>query len=459
MHLLGNGINNCDLLNPSVSDLFLNIYHYKNNEYIIEGNGMINLIINHSIDNHKTYCILAEYEDKEKRFKYKEPFNDYRNEISFVIYFNRLNSISNIPNKRDNIKRFAFRRTENNLIQKCDFIYNINSSDVQQKKYLEQIFTFQKNINLCINVLNFNIVEELKEILDKIKENQPNKKKSFIIKFLKSYIHKIFKEIITVNEEIININEQTVESIIKELHVIKHFDDQAYLEEICDKLSKMLLKRLLKTDFKKLYIDKENTHLKLYDRAYKEFICFFNKIDERLIEDNIEFEFTKHFEYIKEFSKLYDKYVSKESGYIHADFSNLSTGEEDIINLFSVIYHAINIQTLKNNKHVTILLDEPNNFMHPEWSRKLIFILLEFLKDVSNKSKQKYTIICTTHSPFLLSDLHTNQIIALDTNKEKKVVIKSNLEKTFASNIHTLFSDSFFMETTIGEFARQKSTF
>ncbi|WIM37965.1 hypothetical protein PO903_15070 [Paenibacillus sp. PK4536] len=133
MHLLGNGINNCDLLNPSVSDLFLNIYHYKNNEYIIEGNGMINLIINHSIDNHKTYCILAEYEDKEKRFKYKEPFNGYRNEISFVIYFNRLNSISNIPNKRDNIKRFAFRRTENNLIQKCDFIYNINSSDVQQK--------------------------------------------------------------------------------------------------------------------------------------------------------------------------------------------------------------------------------------------------------------------------------------------------------------------------------------
>ncbi|WIM37966.1 AAA family ATPase [Paenibacillus sp. PK4536] len=312
---------------------------------------------------------------------------------------------------------------------------------------------------MCINVLNFNIVEELKEILDKIKENQPNKKKSFIIKFLKSYIHKIFKEIITVNEEIININEQTVESIIKELHVIKHFDDQAYLEEICDKLSKMLLKRLLKTDFKKLYIDKENTHLKLYDKAYKEFICFFNKIDERLIEDNIEFEFTKHFEYIKEFSKLYDKYVSKESGYIHADFSNLSTGEEDIINLFSVIYHAINIQTLKNNKHVTILLDEPNNFMHPEWSRKLIFILLEFLKDVSNKSKQKYTIICTTHSPFLLSDLHTNQIIALDTNKEKKVVIKSNLEKTFASNIHTLFSDSFFMETTIGEFARQKINF
>ncbi|WDF49130.1 AAA family ATPase [Paenibacillus sp. KACC 21273] len=246
-------------------------------------------------------------------------------------------------------------------------------------------------------------------------------------------------------------------NILYGIEKIENANDLIYLQEVCEYLSDEASTLSLIFDLSE---EANGQYLTLYKEGYKKFLDFFSVIDNSLIINNtIRLKFNKHEILIDQFSDLYDKYVSKDAKYLITEFINMSTGEEDIINLFSVIYYAINLKDIVDKENIVILLDEPNNFMHPEWNRKLIFMLLEFLKDISKESKQKYTIICTTHSPFLLSDLYTEQVIALNTNKEKKVEIKLNLEKTFASNIHTLFSDNFFMESTVGEFAKQKINF
>jgi len=88
--------------------------------------------------------------------------------------------------------------------------------------------------------------------------------------------------------------------------------------------------------------------------------------------------------------------------------------------------------------------------MHPDWQKKLLNYLIEMFKD----RKQEFHFIFTTHSPFMISDLPKENIIFLKDGKQDKGV-KHN--QTFGANIHTLLSDSFFMDDGLmGEFAKGK---
>ena len=63
-------------------------------------------------------------------------------------------------------------------------------------------------------------------------------------------------------------------------------------------------------------------------------------------------------------------------------------------------------------------------------------------------------VILSTHSPFMLSDVLSNQIIKMDYD-ERGLCVISNAEKpSFAANIHSIMADSFFLKYTIGEQAR-----
>ena len=58
----------------------------------------------------------------------------------------------------------------------------------------------------------------------------------------------------------------------------------------------------------------------------------------------------------------------------------------------------------------------------------------------------------------MVSDLPSDNVIFLkkDEDSGECIVEKRSDKKTFASNIHNLFADGFFMKSTIGEFAREK---
>lgn len=147
----------------------------------------------------------------------------------------------------------------------------------------------------------------------------------------------------------------------------------------------------------------------------------------------------------------------------------MSSGERAFLGLFSRFYSVIEKIDKKN---VLIVMDEPEMFMHPEWQRKFINIFIKFSESIF--PNKKIQIITTSHSPFMASDLPRENIIMLETytkdDKETKLdekddtyqnvgdcKIKNKKDlKTFGANIHELYKESFFMDSTMGEFALSK---
>ncbi|PIH05432.1 AAA family ATPase [Clostridium combesii] len=132
------------------------------------------------------------------------------------------------------------------------------------------------------------------------------------------------------------------------------------------------------------------------------------------------------------------------------DDRTFSSGENAILNLFSRFYYVYKNKKIAKDS-LLIIMDEPEEYFHPEWQRNLINIIVDFFQSIF----KEYTIqiIITSNSPFLISDLPKQNIIFL---KEGKVRDRDEFKQTFGANIHTLLTNSFFMKNTIGEFANQK---
>lgn len=79
---------------------------------------------------------------------------------------------------------------------------------------------------------------------------------------------------------------------------------------------------------------------------------------------------------------------------------------------------------------------------------------MEFISSIYSESTQ-VQLVLTTHSPILLSDFPSENIIYLDKNNKHTLYRDVG---TFASNIHSLFLDAFFLDKTgtIGSFAEEK---
>lgn len=143
--------------------------------------------------------------------------------------------------------------------------------------------------------------------------------------------------------------------------------------------------------------------------------------------------------------------------------SHLSDGEAAYLGIFSGLYEQI--KTLANDKEKYILtFDEPEIRMHPELARNFINSLIEFLGSIREKN-QSFQIIIATHSPLLLSDIPKENIVFLEKENNiapdglaNKCIVSKKEEKvnTFGQNIHLLFKNSLFVDSTIGEFARRK---
>jgi len=136
--------------------------------------------------------------------------------------------------------------------------------------------------------------------------------------------------------------------------------------------------------------------------------------------------------------------------------NSLSSGEKFKFNfIISLLYQLQNLKS-KSYGSINLFLDEIEMGFHPEWQKS-------FLKDfiyVIKGYQKPINLYFLTHSPFLLSDIPKQNIIFLDTDEEGKCKVVDGLKEkkqTFGANIHTLLSDSFFMEDGLmGEFAKGK---
>ncbi len=125
-------------------------------------------------------------------------------------------------------------------------------------------------------------------------------------------------------------------------------------------------------------------------------------------------------------------------------YSDLSHGEKTMFGELLNLYYQIQM----NKKPILFLLDEPELSLHPSWQQKYF----NELKNSLQQSRYALSIVVTSHSPFILSDLPKENVIFLDKGKQVDV----NIE-TFGANIHTLLSHGFFMKDGLmGEFAKGK---
>lgn len=145
-------------------------------------------------------------------------------------------------------------------------------------------------------------------------------------------------------------------------------------------------------------------------------------------------------------------------------FNELSSGEQQMIHAIqSVIYHINNLQSVNYSvvdrtsyKSINIIFDEIELYFHPEYQRKFIDELLKAFKKTYLGSKEgikSINIQFLTHSPFILSDIPSGNILKLENGNKKSF---DENEKTFGANIHEQLTQSFFMESTTGEFALRK---
>ena len=136
-----------------------------------------------------------------------------------------------------------------------------------------------------------------------------------------------------------------------------------------------------------------------------------------------------------------------------------SSGEMAYISMWARLNDAIrDAETNKSspgNKNLIVFIDEAETAFHPEWQRELVRRTIMFFGAIAKNWQTQ--LIFSTHSPILLSDIPSGNVVFLK-NEDGRIVIKDDKERQgFASNIFDLYRNSFFMEHgTMGAFAASK---
>ncbi len=79
-------------------------------------------------------------------------------------------------------------------------------------------------------------------------------------------------------------------------------------------------------------------------------------------------------------------------------YPKISDGQYQLTYILNSIYiHRM------NSRYNTLCIDEGENYLHPNWQKKYINYLYQFLRD--NYFSKQIHLIISSHSPFILSDL------------------------------------------------------
>lgn len=142
-------------------------------------------------------------------------------------------------------------------------------------------------------------------------------------------------------------------------------------------------------------------------------------------------------------------------------FETLSSGErQQAYSISAFLYHLSNLNSVWNDsnkqriayKHINVVMEEIELYFHPELQRTYIKNLLEGIKQIQIPNIRSIHISFVTHSPFILSDIPSRNILALKINSTD-VMEKTHLS-TFGANIHDILKDSFFLtKGAIGAYA------
>lgn len=255
----------------------------------------------------------------------------------------------------------------------------------------------------------------------------------------KEFAEKYMKFLNSISEDISKIENDDIKIIYSEIQIIK--TKVFFLQNFLN----------LNLDFN-LDKSKDSFFNLLHIHSYTKKINMYDNLEELL--DILE-NFTKLND-IKEFRFCEIEIINKQT---NISYSNLSDGEKQIFSILIDVIYVLS-DTLWSDNQV-IILDEVDAYLHPSWMKELLSILIKLVSEFNRKYEAKNIhLLMVTHSPFILSDIPKQNVLFLnrDRNGDCKVVdgLKEKKE-TFGANIHTLLSDSFFMEDGLmGEFSKKK---
>lgn len=138
----------------------------------------------------------------------------------------------------------------------------------------------------------------------------------------------------------------------------------------------------------------------------------------------------------------------------------MSSGERQFLYMMStLVYHIINIKSVPTSRehyrNINIVLDEVEICFHPEYQRRLVYWLVRTLQSLKLNTFCSFNIIMTTHSPFILSDMMSENILYL---KRGEPYIDTKMTPPFAANVNDILRQSFFLENGfMGELAKQET--
>lgn len=140
-------------------------------------------------------------------------------------------------------------------------------------------------------------------------------------------------------------------------------------------------------------------------------------------------------------------------------FETLSSGEkQQIFTISSILYHLQNLHSVFKDdnrqrvtyNHACVILEEIELYYHPELQQEFIRYLLDGIRQANLKDIDAICFLIVTHSPFVLSDIPSDRILAM--GKDNKDV---ELVRSFAANIHEMLKTGFFLPTgSVGLVAR-----
>lgn len=169
--------------------------------------------------------------------------------------------------------------------------------------------------------------------------------------------------------------------------------------------------------------------------------------------------FDMDIEYVRVEKKMADKYDTFErDSNTSFELSKMSSGEKQMMYMISyVIYHLNNIQSVDSDKYripyhyVNLVFDEAELYYHPEYQRRFVAMLLESLNaaGIDRRKIRSVNILIATHSPFILSDVLTENTLYLSEGNPVKVD-----KQTFGANYYDMLRSSFFFTNSpIGDVA------
>lgn len=381
-----------------------------------------------------------------------------------------------------NVNLENFRKTDNNFI-----IKNNVKLENEDYMYLCILYIFKKLTKITYSYDDFKIYNSLftnewsgdyfgvgtlklyNEILInldidslEILNNDPNKKKILSKKIYDYYLDKLPELILNVIDK--NEVEFTINKLVEDR--INQIDFNKNLNDLVNEIFGILNEELdsYRDDIFKSYLIKlknNNDHITF---KLKQALNYFknNQFDKIISSEfnvvldkyilNISENFIGQKHNIEDVPlALFEPNIKVQKNEdIPYEFNRMSSGEQQMIHsLLNVVYHTFNINSKNNSyKNINLIYDEVELYFHPEYQRSFISNLLQSLNFFKNIHSN---IIFSTHSPFILSDIPSQNILKLENGKPKP----NDSINSFAANIYDLLNDEFFLKNgAVGAYAQ-----